>query len=227
MRARPCFARLPLALFAAMTATCSRGDLPGSLPTDTPRLPSVHLPLSVSPEETAIAGQEEDAGNTDVPFSTVPPNTVDVHGLTAVTTITNQHPRSNVHAGLCCYRDPTGRTANQTLIGGDIGLLHTRQTTQYSVELPCGVWYQCDASVHYDRCPMPPDYSAHWHLGVRRGFTACPGSPSPANPRGPSPTACTLTQDDCPGGPFNPATCACEACPPLTVWNGEECEVTG
>ena len=226
VRGRQGLISFPLALLAAMTITCSRGDLPGSRPADTETLPSIDLPLSASTEEPAIHVQE-DAVDTEAAFSTVPPNTVDVHGLTAVSTITNQHPFSNVTAGLCCYRDPTGRTADQRLIGGDIGLLRTRQTATYSVELPCGIWYQCDAAIHYDRCPLPPDYNAHWHLGVRRGFTACPGTPFPRNPRGPSPTGCTLTQDDCPGGPFNPVTCSCEACPPLTVWNGAECEITG
>ena len=225
MRARQYFAPLPLAFLAGMTVTCSRVDLPGSRPADIQTPVSVDLPLSTSPEEPAINAQE-DAADSPAAFSTVPPNTVDVHGLTAVTTIVNQHGLSNVHAGLCCYRDPTGLTAHQTLIGGDIGLLHRRQTSTYNVDLPCGVTYQCDASINYDRCPLPPNYNAHWHLGVRRGFTACPGATIPAGLPGPSPT-CELTQDDCPGGPFNPDTCSCEACPGLSSWNGEECELTG
>jgi hypothetical protein len=224
LRARQCFAALPLALLAAMAVTCSRDDDSGRRAASSQSPPSVDLPLSASPVEPA-ADTHDDSADTEVTFSTVPPNTVDVRGLTAVTTIMSQPGLSDVHAGLCCYRDPTGQTAHQKLIGGDIGLLQRGETVTYSVELPCGVPYQCDASIKYDRCPLPPNYNAYWLLGVRRGFTqACPGAPVP--PGGPDPP-CQLTQNDCPAGPFNPDTCSCDSCPPLYIWNGQACVITG
>ena len=225
MRARQCFACLPLALLAAIAVTCSRDDVSGRRPAGTQSPPSVNLPLSASPEEPA-EDTHDDSVDHGVGFSTVPPNAVDVHGLTAVTTIRSQPGLSDVHAGLCCYRDPTGQTAHQKLIGGDIGLLHRGQIETHKVELPCGVPYQCDAFIKYDHCPLPPNYNAYWHLGVRRGFTpACPGGPVP--PGRPDPPPCELTQDDCPAGPFNPDTCSCDSCPGLTIWNGQECVISG
>lgn len=115
----------------------------------------------------------------------------------------------------------------------------TTEVMQRSYHVPCGTkafaeLIQLSGLVEQTiRVPVPDDCRPPV-AGPPQGPTPPTGPTPPEGPENPTPPTtppappppptCSLSQSDCPDGPFNAAECKCEACPGGEVWNGSACK---